>query len=197
MEGRTVRKFVNTVLLMILLALVLGLLLAIGAETGKPGTEKRTEGMSIKLSKEEIPRLVEIIRIWKLVDELELKEKQLVGFLPKFKELNSLRAKHYRDRRNAVNKLRKLLEAGSSEDQLKSAMDELKNIEATFYQKHKQLQDALNSDLTVKQQAKFAVFQDKYRDDIRRLIRNLRELSNLREQRPKPQPMPSRGKKEE
>jgi hypothetical protein len=191
-----VRKVINVILIIALLALVLGLLLAIGAETDKPGTEIDTGGMDIRLSKEEIPKLVEIIRIWKLVDELVLKEKQLVEFLPKFKELDSLRSKYYRDRRNAISKLRKLLEANSSGDQLKPAMDEFRNAEMSFYQKYRQLEDALNSNLTVKQQAKFVVFQDKYRDDIRRLMRNLRELSNLREQKAKAQPAPPRGERE-
>jgi hypothetical protein len=197
MEDRIVRRVANIILTIVLLALALGLLLAIAAETDKPDTEQHPEGMDVRLPREDIPRLFEIIRIWKLVDELGLKEEQLVGFLPKFKELDSLRRRYPRDRRDAINKLRKLLEADSSEDQLRSAMDELRNIEASFYQKHKQLEDTLNSDLTVKQQAKFAVFQDKYRDDIRRLIRNLRELSELRDQRPRPQPGSPRGGKEE
>lgn len=174
------RKLVNAVLMVILLVLALSLLLAIGAKTDKPDTKNNPEGMDIKLSREEVPRLVEIIRVWKLVDELELKEQQLIGFLPKFKELDGLRAEYFRNRRNAVDNLRKLLEADSPEDQLRSAIDQLRNMEADFYQKQRRLEDTLNSELTVKQQAKLTVFHDKYRDDIRRLVRNLRELSDLR-----------------
>ena len=116
------RKTINVILIMALLALVLGLLLAIGAETNRPSTKNPAGRIDIRLSKEEIPKLVEIIRIWKLVDELELEEEQLVKFLPWFKESNDLRSKHYRSRRDAVAKLRELLEADSSEDRLKSAM---------------------------------------------------------------------------
>lgn len=189
------RKIINVILIMVLLALVL-VLLAIGAETNRPSTKNPTGRIDIRLSKEEIPKLVEIIRIWKLVDELELEEEQLVKFLLWFKESNDLRARHYRSRRDAVAKLRELLEADSSEDRLKSAMDELKSIETKFHQKEKQLENTLNSILTVKQQAKYTVFRDVYKRDMQRLMRNLQELSNLREQPPKPQSTPLRRNRE-
>ena len=105
------RKVSNVNLVIASLTLVtVTLLLAAGAETGNQGKPKPPQGMDIELSKEDIPRLVEIIRIWKLVDELELKDNQLVEFLPRFKELDNLKSRYYRDRRNTISNLRKLLE---------------------------------------------------------------------------------------
>jgi len=197
MEGQTVRKAINIILIVVLLALVLGLLLAIGAETDRPSVKASTGDIDIRLSREEIPGLVEIIKIWKLVDYLELKEEQLARFLPKFKELDDLRKKHYGNRREALAELRKLLEADSSEAQIKSALDHLRDIEAKYSQEEKQLEDTLNSILATKQQAQFVVFQDVYWRDMQRLVRNLRELSRLRERRLEPQPVPLRRKEEQ
>ena len=190
------RKVNSIILIAILLALVLGFLLTIGADTDNPDAKIPVEDIGIELSREEIPKLVEIIRIWKLVDDLELKEEQLATFLPRFKELNDLRNKHYRSRREALTKLRVLLEKNSSESKIKPAMDDLRKAEEQFLQKEKQLGDALNSSLTVKQQAMFVVFQDVYRRDMQRLMRNLQELSRLKERRSRPQPVPSKEKKE-
>lgn len=188
------KRVVNIILIIACLFLFLGLLLTIGAETDNPDEAKQNRG-NIELSKEDIPRIFEILRIWKLVDELELNEDQLLAFLPKFKELEALRRRYYRGRYDSVKKLGKLLEANSSENQLKSATDEFRKAEIDFYQKYRQLKDSINSDLTIKQQAKFVVFEDKYRDDMRSLMRNLRDLSNLREQRLKHQPETLKEKK--
>jgi hypothetical protein len=195
MEGETVRKVINVILIIVLLGLVLGLLLAIGAETDKPSARNHSGGIDIEISKEDIPKLVEIIRIWKLADELGLDDEQLLVFLPRFKELNDLRARYYISRRKAVSDMKKLLEANPSESQVKSAVDDLRNAETKFRREERQSEDKLNSGLTVKQQAKFVVFQDVYRRDMYRLMKNLQELSNLREQRLKPQPVPLHEKK--
>ena len=181
------KRAVNIILIIACLFLFLGLLLTIGAETDSSDRARQNHG-NIELSKEDIPRIFEILRIWKLVDELELNEDQLLAFLPKFKELEELRRRYYRGRRDNIEKMSKLLETNSSENQLKSATDEFRKAEIDFYQKYRQLKDSINSNLTIKQQAKFVVFEDKYRDDMRSLMRNLRDLSNLREQRLRHQP---------
>lgn len=182
------RRIVNTVLMMIALVLIAGLLLAIGAETDKPAPERRPSGLDIDLPNEDVPHLVEIIRVWKLVDELELKEEQLIKFLPKFKELIDLRDKYFRSRRKNVTGLEKLLTANPSENELKSAIDEFKSAEVDYYITYKRLNDELDTNLNIEQQAKFIVFQDRYRRDMRSLIRTLKKLSDHRESRLKRQP---------
>lgn len=190
------RKIVNTVLVAASLILVVGLVIEIGAESGNQERARRSRGINISLSSEEIPHLVEIIRVWKLVDELELNEGQLIQFLPKFKELNDRRSRYYRHRRDTVAEIGKLLEASASEAQLKPITDEFRSAEVDYYRTYSKLNDTLNANLSVKQQAEFIVFQDRYRSDVRRLIRTLRELSDQREEHSKPQPTSSKEKKD-
>jgi Spy/CpxP family protein refolding chaperone len=191
MEGQIMRKIINTI--MIVAVFALGLLLAISAET-KNNTKRPAEGIGIDLKKEEIPRLVDIIWIWKLVDELELREEQLTQFISRFKELRDLRGQFFRDRREAIAEMDTLLETGASDNELKSATDEFRSLETEFRQKERQLEDLLNSSLTTKQQARLIVFQDRYRRDMGRLVKNLQELSNLRQQSLKYQPEPLKKK---
>jgi len=188
------RRIANTVLMMTALILIVGLLLPIGAETDRPAPERRPSGMDIDLSNEDIPHLVEIIRVWKLVDELELNEEQLIKFLPKFEELNDLRNKYYRGRRKIVTGLEKLLEENASEDQLKSVVDGFKGTEVDYYVTYKRLNDELDRNLNIEQQARFVVFQDRYRSDMRSLIRTLRKLSDEHEPRLRRQPIPLKAK---
>ena len=67
------RKIINTVLMAGLLILVVGLLLAF-AQTDKPDPEKRPRRMGIDLSKEEMGEFIDIFRVWKIVNDLELDE---------------------------------------------------------------------------------------------------------------------------
>lgn len=191
------RKIIYIVSVVALVAVFLGSSLAIGAESDKPSRKKPSEGIGIELSKEEIPQLVEIIRIWKLVDELKLKEEQLVKFLPKERALSDLRKKYYEGMRMTRDQLEKLLETNPSEAQLKSAMDAMDKTEAEYRQKSRQLEDERNATLTIHQKAKFIVFEYEYRHDMGRLIKSLQELSNLREQGGKPAQSPPGRKKEE
>jgi hypothetical protein len=180
------KKFINLVLIVLLLAM--GTLLTISAETGN--SDKKTSGaIDIELSKEEIPKLVEIIWIWKLVDELGLNEEQLVQFIPRMKELNNLKSDYYRNRRTSISRLKKLMDTDPAEEQLKLAVDEFRNADIEFHQKEREMVDMLNSILTTKQQAEFVTFQEDYRRDMHRLLKNLRELSNLREREREQQPL--------
>lgn len=183
------RRIVNIVLMATLGVLaLLGWLLAIGAETEKGDPAKPSEDVNIQISRDEIPELIEIIRVWKLVNGLGgLEEEQLVKFLHRFKELDRLKGEYDKNRRETIDRLRKLLETNSSEDQIKAVLSEFKKVEDNFHQKERQIEDALASSLTVRQQARFLVFQDTYKRDIGRLIQNLKKLSEIREKRLKRQ----------
>ena len=190
------RKIINIILIIASLVLIFGLLLAIAADNDKPSEQETNESMGISLSREEIPKLVEIIRIWKLVDELKLKEEQLLEFLPRFKELSDLTVNYYRNRREILHKLRTDLEGNPSEDEIRPIVNEFRDAEVKFRQRERELEDALNSSLTVRQQAKYALFRDSYRRDMNRLVRNLQELSKLRDRRMSHQPTLLKEKKE-
>jgi len=182
------RKLTNIALMILSLVLISGLLVAIGDESDKSGEKKQSEEKTvIDLSKKDIPKLVEIIRIWKLVDELELKEDQLVEFLPRFKELEHVQGEYYRNNREHLSKLKTLLDSESSDQKMKAAIDEFRKSGMEIRQKEQELKDKLYSGLSPKQQAKFIVFQDVYRRDMKRLIGNLQKLSKLKNQRYQPE----------
>jgi len=191
------RKTINVTLLAILLVLTIGLIFAISAEE-KPGIEGRPvanaqsdDNPEISMSPNDVPKLIEIIRVWKLIDEVELDkigDEKLVKFLAKYRQLDKIRFDYHKDRVDSLDKLKKLLETNASDEQIKIALNETRRIDETFAQREKQLLDTLNSSLTPKQQAEFIVFQDNHWQEMRQIVRNLKELSAIKERRLKYQP---------
>jgi len=185
------RKTINVTLLAILLVLTIGLIFAINAEEKPSANTQSNNNPEINMSPNDVPKLIEIIRVWKLIDEVELDkigDEKLVKFLAKYRQLDKIRFDYHKDRVDSLEKLKKLLETNASDEQIKTALNDTKRIDETFAQREKQLLDTLNSSLTPKQQAEFIVFQDNHWQEMRQIVRNLKELSAIKERRLKNQP---------
>jgi uncharacterized protein YjiS (DUF1127 family) len=185
------RKTINVTLLAILLVLTIGLIFAISAEEKPSANTQSNNNPEINMSPNDVPKLIEIIRVWKLIDEVELDkigDEKLVKFLAKYRQLDKIRFDYHKDRVDSLEKLKKLLETNASDEQIKTALNDTKRIDETFAQREKQLLDTLNSSLTPKQQAEFIVFQDNHWQEMRQIVRNLKELSAIKERRLKNQP---------
>jgi len=187
------RKTINIFLMAILFIMVCGLIIAISAEE-KPAVkpvETAVDNQDANLAPDDIPKLIEIIKVWKLIDEVELdkiSEDKLVKFLAKYKQLDQIRFKYHKDKMDSIEKLKKVLEANASEEQIKSALNDVNRVDETFQQREKQMLDSLNSNLTPKQQAEFIVFQDNHWREMRQMVQGLKELSTIKERRLSYQP---------
>jgi len=189
------KKTINVILLAIPLLLILGLIIAINADV-KPNDRNMPKdnpenNQKFNLSPSDVPKLVEIIKVWKLIDEVELdeiNEDKMVIFLAKYKQLDKIRFKFHRERAEAIKKLQNDLKSNSSEEQIKLALINIKKIESDYMQKEKQLMNAINASLSTKQQAEFIVFQDTYWREMRQMMKNLKELSLVRDNNMKYQP---------
>ena len=181
-------KTINIILMSLLLIMIFGLIIAISAEDKsaiKP-VPNVVDNSDVNLAPNDIPKLIEIIKVWKLIDEVELdkiSEDKLVKFLAKYRQLDQIRFKYHKDKMDSIEKMRKLLETNAPEEQIKSALNEINKVDETFQQREKQMLDALNSNLTPKQQAEFIVFQDNHWREMKQMISGLKELSTIKERR--------------
>ncbi|MEK7396682.1 MAG: hypothetical protein AAB116_07065, partial [Candidatus Poribacteria bacterium] len=91
------RRIINVILMTVSFMMIIGLIFAISAEdksikiSEKNLSETLPRTTNIDLSQEDMPKLIEIIRIWKLIDSVELEkigEDKLVLFLAKYKQLD-------------------------------------------------------------------------------------------------------------
>ncbi|HIE27115.1 TPA: hypothetical protein EYP66_07500 [Candidatus Poribacteria bacterium] len=135
--------------------------------------------------KEDIAGIVDVVRIWKLTSDLSLSKEQLTSFYPKFNQIEELRKQYWVERRKALKKLKILDERGdASEEELQTALGQLYEIEDNFAKNVETLKDELNSQLTLRQQVKFAISNDTFRRDVRQVLIRLKELGEFKKQQP-------------
>lgn len=132
-----------------------------------------------------IAEIVDVVRIWKLTNDLSLSKEQLISFYPKFNQMQELRKQYWIERREALNNLKSLDERGdASEEELQTALDKLREIEYNFAKNMETLRDELNSQLTLRQKVKFAISNDTFRRDVKQVLIRLKELGEFKKQRP-------------
>lgn len=195
------QRIINIILMTLSFMIIVGLIFAISAEdkSAKKPDENAVvappKPANIDISQDDVPKLVEIIRIWKLIDDVELEkigEEKLVLFLAKYKQLDKIRLQYHRNRMDHIERLKKLLDTDAKDSEIRVVLDELKKLDRNFQQEERQILDELSQNLTPKQQAEFIVFQDTHWREMRQMIRNLKALSDLKEQNPTRQDITSK-----
>lgn len=185
------KRIAIIVSLAFVILLITGLSFIISANINKKANvekkaqlQENNDVIDINLSKDDIPKLVEVIKVWKLVDEVklgELEEVKLVKFLSQYEKLDRLKGEYWSKRNEKIEKLRRLLETDAPSGQIESLLIELDKLDSDYLVTEKQLKDSLNSELTVKQRAAFLILQNDQWKDIRKLVRNLEAISKLKE----------------
>lgn len=137
--------------------------------------------------REKAAKLMEDIRLARILNTIDFSEEQLVGFLPKWKEQRELRESWVKESQEIVAELKKLLEAKPvSSRKLKDVLDQLDKTQANFESKRKALKAQIDEILTTEQRAKWVVLQGQFDKEIRQLVRGLKEKRKmfLREETP-------------
>ena len=126
--------------------------------------------------------LVELLKIWKLIDAVSPESEQSVPLLTKFNELEDLKAEYRREHRGAINRLKQLegtkLDSETKMSELQTALDEYRQIETNFIGGRKKIKEDISQILTVEQQAKFEVFSYSYRQDLKQTLQTLIALQD-------------------
>lgn len=126
--------------------------------------------------------LVELLKIWKLIDAVSPESEQSVPLLTKFNELEDLKAQYRQEHRSAINRLKQLktakLDSEEKIAELQSALDEYRQVEDNFIAGRKKIKNEISKILTVEQQAKFEVFSYSYRQDLKQTLQSLIALQD-------------------
>jgi Spy/CpxP family protein refolding chaperone len=124
----------------------------------------------------ERPEHVEMLRMWRLVDELEISEAQAVRVFPAFRahraEMDSLSQK----RRVLQSALAEQLEAGADDDELLASMATLSAVDDEVEALKARFRTDLGELLTVRQRAKLLLFDATFRSDLMDVVRRLRDV---------------------
>ena len=79
-----------------------------------------------------------------------------------------------RQQREAVKGINDLLKAGASEAELEDALRDYEEMRRTHWEETQRLREEAGSMLTVKQRCQYAVFEERFRAEIREMINDVR-----------------------
>ena len=125
---------------------------------------------------------LEIIRLWHLVDKLEIDEEQAIKLFPAWSEFQRQQRTLGGRRKRVANELRRLLRGGgSSDEELVAKTAELKGLESEIRQRKQVFEERLEEVLSVRQRALWTLFDEGFRRDLREMLRAFREFQHRRE----------------
>ena len=127
--------------------------------------------------------LIELLKIWKLINAVSPTSEQSVPFLAKFNELEDLKAQYRQEHRRAIERLKQLqtteIDSTAKRAELQTALEHYRAVEESFIAQRKKIKEEINQILTVEQQAKFEVFSYGYRQDLKKTLQTLIALQEL------------------
>jgi len=125
--------------------------------------------------REDIQETIEIYMVAKLKRFLELTEVQERQVIPLVEEINSARREANRKRRLAMMRLRPMVEEGAESDEaaILRQVDELERLERDMRETESTVRQQMRTLLTPLQQARFIVFQERFRHEIQERLRRM------------------------
>ncbi len=126
--------------------------------------------------REKVRKRIELIRMWKLTEELDLTEETGAKLFPILHKYDEKRIELHKERQNVMNQLRRALEdEATSDETIKAAMEQVDKNALAVSDLIRQQHQELKGVLSLRQQAKFILFQREFHREIRKTISEARE----------------------
>jgi len=125
------------------------------------------------LDKAPLQRL-ETIKIWKLTEVLDLNEEQSMKFFPKLKTLEKHRINGFRERRRLIDELKNSLDNNDNDKIIAEKINNILNFDKKQRIEEEKLREEAMSALTVRQQAKYILFEERFGEEVKKIIKKLR-----------------------
>jgi hypothetical protein len=122
-------------------------------------------------------RIIEAFLIWRLVDELDLSEQQVVRVLPRIKALKNIRFELGRRVPRLLREIRQInAQTPRNEDLLAAKVAELNGLRAELEGRRRRELQGIAAVLHPDQQAKFAFIQESFETQTLRLLEEMRRI---------------------
>jgi Spy/CpxP family protein refolding chaperone len=126
--------------------------------------------------REKIRKRIELIRMWKLTEELDLTEETGAKLFPVLRKYDEKWIKLQEARRNSIKGLRKALnDEATPDEEIEAAIDNVARNAVAMSELLRQQNRELKGILSPRQRAKFILFQRRFQREIRRMIAEARE----------------------
>ncbi len=122
------------------------------------------------------PELREALRGYlerRLRIDLGLTDEQAETMMPKLEAMQSIQARVRREKRIALQELRRLYHSGATDTELEGGLDRLDGIDDEYRAEAKRLMADLDDSLTVRQRVRFRILLVEIREDVQRRMRQL------------------------
>ena len=122
-------------------------------------------------------RIIEALMIWRLVDEVNLTDRQIARIFPRIKALKEIRfdIAHRRNQiRNELNAL--LAQQPRNDDLIRAKIEELDQFRREIEQRLQRILQEIYAALTISQRARFALIQETFEAETLRLLEEVRRM---------------------
>jgi len=147
-------------------------------ETGGPGSPpfEGDEHPPPLKKREEIRKRIELIRMWKLTEELDLTEETGAKLFPILHKYDEKRMELQKEHHTIMKGLKEALEnVATSDEEIEAAMENMEKNALAEYDLVRQQREELKGVLSPRQQAKFILFQRQFHRELRKIIAEARE----------------------
>lgn len=144
-------------------------------ESGAPPLGDDQSPQAIEKRKK-VRERIELIRMWKLAEELQLIEETGAKLFPILRKYDEKWIQLQEERRTIMKGLRKALkDEGTSDKEFEAAMVRMEEKAVVAVDLLRQQRQELKGILSPRQQARFVLFQRRFHREIRRIIAEARE----------------------
>lgn len=119
--------------------------------------------------REKLRERLTMVRMWKLVETLELSEQQSMIFFPIINSHEETIDSLHKNMRLLTQKLEKAL-LDENPEEMENILDSLSELKSRMVQEESDFYDQLRNTLTLEQQAKYVLFEGKWREELRKLF---------------------------
>jgi len=138
-----------------------------GDAQGRGGPDARKQ--------EEVRKKVETVRMWRLTEELKLDEKTSARLASFLSAMDEKRRGLMRERMETMRDLRALLKTGNADEKrLKADLDKLEKNRREMMELERKEISGIKEILSVEQQARYVIFQQEFRREMRGMIAGAR-----------------------
>ncbi len=124
---------------------------------------------------------MELLRMWRLVDELKVDEAQAEKLFPVWSRHRRQRQELQADRKRMAKELREILDGDTVDDgALEKRIGEIRDLEKKRGEMETAMKGEMTKLLSVRQQARFLLFNEQFRGDLKEIIMGFHSRSSER-----------------
>ncbi|MRR09636.1 hypothetical protein EG831_06110 [bacterium] len=120
-------------------------------------------------------KMLEAVRISRMTEALDLSEDQIAQFFPRLRKMEENRRALNRQRDQLIAELEQALAGAPKDAELKARLDRLDKLEEQKLRRELADRAGLDALLTVPQRARLRVFDQRFEDEVRMMVRTIRE----------------------